>query len=103
MRGASLTSSVRQLLLRNSLKLHVRRAFVDLTDLGVTEEFLDGIFFRETVAAEKIHSHGADFLARLGRVIFRDGRFLEKVLSGILQTSGVVNKKTRGFELNPHL
>jgi hypothetical protein len=43
-------------LLGDRLELQVRSAFVNLANLRVSKEFLDGIIFDETVAAEEIDS-----------------------------------------------
>jgi hypothetical protein len=48
--------------LRDRLQLHVAGAFVDLADLGVAIEFLDGVVFGEADAAEELDcERGAAF------------------------------------------
>ena len=52
-------------LLGDRLQLQIRRAFVDLTDLGVAVELLDRILLDEAVAAEEVDSKRRDALGDL--------------------------------------
>ena len=52
-------------LLRNRLQLQIRRALVDLSDLRVAVELLDGVVLDEAVAAEEIDGERRGALRRL--------------------------------------
>lgn len=52
--------------LRDGRQLHVRRSFVDLSDLRVTPELFHRILFRVAVPAKNLDRHRSDVLADLG-------------------------------------
>ena len=87
-------------LLRDRLQLQVRRALVDLADLGVAEQLLDRIFLDEPVAAEEIHRQRRDALGDLRREDLADRRFGQERLAGVAQARGVVDGQPRGFDVD---
>lgn len=58
---------------RNDHTLNLRCALVDLIDLGIAEQLLDGVLGVETVAAEDLDGIGGASVGHIGAVQFGNG------------------------------
>src|SRR6185436_18105833 len=79
-------------LLGDRLELQVRRAFVDLPDLGVAIELLHRVVLHETVAAKEVDRQRRRALGHLRREQLAHGRGLEERLTGVAEPRGVVDQ-----------
>src|SRR5687767_8998878 len=101
-RSAASAYALLQQFLGDRLELHVRRAFVDLADLGVAVELLRREVLGEAGAAEDLERERRRVLGDLGGIVLRHRRLLEERLLRLLQPRRVVDEEARALELRRH-
>ena len=83
-------------LLGDRLQLQIRRALVDLADLGVAVQLLDRIFFDEAVAAEQVHRQRGDALGDFQGVQFQIAELATQVEAARLMVYNAARLKDAG-------
>lgn len=89
--------------LRDSGKLDVASSLIDSTDLAISPVLLGETFSHETHTAHPLDSLSRDSTSDLGGVELGHGGIHDKVLSGFLFTSSVVDHGASGADFRPRL
>src|SRR6202035_5077585 len=85
--------------LRDRRQLHERGPFVDLSDLGVAIQFLNGIVLHEAGPTVDFNGETGHTLGHVRGEVFAHGGLFQEVELCILQAGGVVDKQTRRFDI----
>src|SRR2546429_9693069 len=84
-------------LARNDRALDLVRALVNLRDLGVAHEALDGILARVAIAAEDLHGVGRHLHGGVAREALGHRRLHRRDGAAIDERGGVVHRQPRGL------
>ena len=89
-------------LFRDRLELQVGRAFIDLPNLGIAIELLDGVVLHESVSAKQVDREGRHAFGDLGREQLAHRGLAQERQARVTKTCGVVDEEPRRLEVGCH-